>query len=62
MQAFRRAVGWLWMRALRRRSQKHHLTRVRRRELLKPLPIPHICHPWPHQRLRVTTQGKSRMR
>jgi RNA-directed DNA polymerase len=62
MQAFKRAVAWLWMRTLRRRSQKHRLTSDRRRKLLKPLPIPHICHPWPHQRLRVTTQGKSRMR
>jgi group II intron reverse transcriptase/maturase len=62
MQAFNRSVGWLWMRTLRRRSQKHHLTRERQRKLLAPLPLPHICHPWPQQRLRVTTQGKSRMR
>jgi retron-type reverse transcriptase len=26
------------------------------------LPSPRICHPWPHQRLDVITQGKSRMR
>jgi hypothetical protein len=26
------------------------------------LPAPRICHPWPSQRLGVTTQGKSRMR
>jgi RNA-directed DNA polymerase len=26
------------------------------------LPSPRICHPYPNQRLIVTTQGRSRMR
>ncbi|NWG76490.1 MAG: RNA-directed DNA polymerase, partial [Rubrivivax sp.] len=26
------------------------------------LPPPRICHPYPNQRLIVTTQGKSRVR
>ena len=33
-----------------------------RPHVLRWLPRPHICHPWPAQRLDVTTQGKSRMR
>lgn len=62
MQAFARRVGRIWMRTLRRRSQKHRLTRERQRRLFGLLPPPHICHPWPHQRLDVITRGKSRMR
>lgn len=62
MHAFVRRVGWLWMHTLKRRSQKHRLTRQRQYRLLKLLPSPRICHPWPHQRLGVITQGKSRMR
>jgi hypothetical protein len=26
------------------------------------LPPARVCHPWPEERLRVRTQGKSRMR
>jgi hypothetical protein len=62
MQAFVKRVGWLWMRALKRRSQKHRLTRPAQGRLLWRLPSPRICHPWPHQRLDVSTRGKSRMR
>ena len=62
MQAFRRSVAWLWIRSLRRRSQKHRLTSDRQRRLLRLLPSPYICHPWPQQRLGVITRGKSRMR
>jgi len=62
MQAFVKRVGWLWMRTLKRRSQKHRLTRPAQGRLLWRLPSPRICHPWPHQRLDVSTRGKSRMR
>ena len=63
MGAFRRAVGWLWWRALKRRSQMHHLPWPRMRRILNRwLPPVRICHPNPLIRLGVATQGGSRMR
>jgi len=60
---FRMRIEHLWCRALRRRSQKHRLTLERMRRLAANwLPPVHICHPYPNQRLIVTTQGRSRMR
>ncbi|CAE6863292.1 hypothetical protein R69658_07722 [Paraburkholderia aspalathi] len=60
---FRLHLGRLWYRALRRRSQKHRLSRDRMTRLVALwLPLAHICHPYPNQRLIVTTQGRSRMR
>ena len=61
--AFRHAVGGLWWRALRRRSQGNHLPWRRMRPLIaRWLPPAHICHPYPLVRLGVITQGGSRMR
>jgi group II intron reverse transcriptase/maturase len=61
--AFRSAIGRLWMWALRRRSQSHHLSWERmRRYIDRWLPPARICHPYPLVRLGVITQGKSRMR
>lgn len=63
LRAFRRQLGWLWGRSLRRRGNRHVASWERLRPHIRRwLPHPHICHPWPSQRLRVTTQGKSRMR
>jgi group II intron reverse transcriptase/maturase len=63
LRAFRSAVGWLWHRALLRRSQKHHLPwRRMTRYVDRWLPPAHICHPYPLVRLGVLTQGRSRMR
>ncbi len=63
LQSFRHQLGWLWRRALRRRGNRRLPTWERlRRHLDRWLPTPHICHPWPSQRLAVRTQGKSRMR
>jgi len=60
---FRKLAGWLWWRALKRRSQKHRLPWWRMEKyLVRWLPPARICHPWPLQRLGVVTQGKSRMR
>jgi hypothetical protein len=63
LQVFRHQLVWHWMRSLRRRGQTRKPTWQR----LKPhidrwVPSPRICHPWPSQRLAVTTQGRSRMR
>ncbi len=61
--AFRRAVGRLWWRVLRRRSQGNHLPWRRMRPVVaRWLPPAHICHPYPLIRLGVITQGGSRMR
>ena len=61
--AFRRAIGWLWGRILRRRSHKHRLPWSRVQKLQdRWLPPARICHPYPFVRLGVITQGKSRVR
>ncbi len=61
--AFRNAIGWLWRRALSRRSQTARVPWQRMRRLLdRWLPPARICHPYPLARLAVTTQGRSRMR
>jgi RNA-directed DNA polymerase len=61
--AFRHAIGGVWWRVLRRRSQGNHLPWRRMRRLLaRWLPPARICHPYPLVRLRVITQGGSRMR
>jgi len=53
--AFRHAVGRLWWRALRRRSQRRPLSWQRMgRYLAHWLPPARICHPYPFARLGVT--------
>lgn len=61
--AFRQAVGRLWCRTLRRRSQKHRMPWSRmRRYADRWLPPARICHPYPSQRFGVTTRGRSPVR
>ena len=63
LQAFRFAIGRLWYRALRRRSQNDRSNWKRARRLIdKYIPSARICHPWPDQRLRVRTRGRSPVR
>ena len=63
LEAFRLAVARTWLWALRYRSQRHRMPWSRfARHVERWLPRPRICHPYPSQRLVVTTQGKSRMR
>ncbi len=63
ISAFRHAIGWLWKRAINRRSQNDRTTWERMRRLIdRWLPPARICHPWPNERLAVMTQGRSRMR
>jgi group II intron reverse transcriptase/maturase len=53
---FRNQVVQLWKRSLGRRSQKGSISWERMNRLAKKwLPYPHICHPYPSQRLHVTT-------
>jgi group II intron reverse transcriptase/maturase len=61
--AFRQAVGRLWFRTLRRRSQKHRLAWIRMSRLIRLcLPPARICHPYPLQRFGVLTRGRSPVR
>ena len=61
--AFRYHVGRLWFRALKRRSQRSKLTWERMTRIIdRHLPRPRILHPYPEQRLRVITQGRSPVR
>ncbi len=63
MGFFRDRLTVLWRLALRRRSQKGQLTWVRMNRLARRwLPLPKIRHPYPSQRLRVSTCGRSPVR
>jgi group II intron reverse transcriptase/maturase len=63
MSTFRYEVSRLWFRTLRRRSQKTRLNWDRMSRLGRRwLPFPKIRHPYPEQRLRVFTQGRSPVR
>ena len=63
LNAFKHQVYQRWFRALRRRSQRHRVSDERMRRLVdRWLPAPRILHPYPHQRLRVTTRGRSPVR
>jgi group II intron reverse transcriptase/maturase len=53
---FRFRVGWLWHRALSRRSQTGRVLWDRMRRLIaRWLPPAHVCHPYPLRRLGVIT-------
>lgn len=52
--AFRYHVTSLWLRTLRRRSQKDRLTWERMAKIAAEwLPAPRVLHPWPNQRFAV---------
>jgi RNA-directed DNA polymerase len=63
LHAFRHALVGRWRAVLQRRSQTGRVPWTRMVRLsTRWLPIPHICHPYPSQRLAYVTQGRSRMR
>ena len=63
LTVFRETIRRSWCRTLRRRSQRYRLTWQRMDALAERwLPTPRICHPYPAQRLRVMTQGRSPVR
>ena len=63
LTVFRETVRRYWCRTLRRRSQRYRLTWQRMDALAEHwLPTPRICHPYPAQRLCVTTRGRSPVR
>ena len=56
LSAFRKEVGRRWWKALKRRSQKHRLTRDRMKRLVdRWLPPARVCHPYPLARVGVIT-------
>jgi group II intron reverse transcriptase/maturase len=53
---FRSEITRMWLKVLRRRSQKHRITWQRMYRIAnKWLPMPFICHPYPLERMRVKT-------
>jgi RNA-directed DNA polymerase len=66
LQAVNRFRHWvirLWREALRRRSQKGAVRWERMIRLARRwLPVPHVCHPYPEERLCVIIRGKSPVR
>ncbi|MGO9902988.1 MAG: hypothetical protein ACLP0J_25625 [Solirubrobacteraceae bacterium] len=63
LQAFREAVIRLWLKALRRRSQRSRMTWERMARIVdRWLPQPRIQHPWPTTRFDAKTQGRSPVR
>jgi len=63
ISAFHRQAGRLWLRALRRRSQRHRLTWKRMERLTtRWLPPARILHPYPEVRFDVRTRGRSPVR
>jgi RNA-directed DNA polymerase len=63
LRVFRERILRYWCRTLRRRSQRHRMTWQRMYQLAtRWLPEPQIMHPYPAQRLCVTTRGRSPVR
>jgi len=63
LSAFRYRIVHLWLRALRRRSQRHRMTWKRMGSLAdRWLPPARILHPWPTVRFDAITQGRSPVR
>jgi len=63
IRMFYMEVGRRWVKVLRRRSHKHHLTWERMKRLIaKWIPPARICHPYPLTRFYAITQGKSPVR
>jgi group II intron reverse transcriptase/maturase len=63
LRTFRHTVGTLWLRTLRRRSQRHRLTWQRMSRLIaRWLPQPRILHLWPDARFNARTLGRSPVR
>src|SRR5215468_11568848 len=57
LSAFRDHIRRIWLRTLRRRSQKDRFSWERMTKLATDfLPQPKILHPWPSVRFAVTTQ------
>jgi RNA-directed DNA polymerase len=60
LQQFLKCVTRLWLRQLRRNSQRHRWTWQRMSALVgRYLPRPRILHPYPHQRFRARLKARA---
>jgi group II intron reverse transcriptase/maturase len=66
LTSFRHAIVWMWWRSVQRRTQRHRSKRKLWRRfwqwVSRFIPSARIYHPYPDQRLRVITQGRSPVR
>jgi group II intron reverse transcriptase/maturase len=63
LESFRYHVICLWLKTLRRRSQRHRMTWNRMNRLVaRWLPLPRVYHAYPDLSLYVTTRGRSPVR
>jgi hypothetical protein len=63
LSAFRYAVGWIWWRILRRRSQISHVPWPRMKRLIaRWFPLVRICRPYPSLATVAGTRGRSPVR
>lgn len=63
LASFRYHITCLWLKSLRRRSQKHRTNWDRMNRLAaRWLPLPRICHAYPDLSLYVRTRGRSPVR
>ena len=66
LASFRNALVWMWWRSVQRRTQRHRCKRKLWRRfwlwVRRFTPLPQILQPYPEQRLRVMTQGRSSVR
>jgi RNA-directed DNA polymerase len=63
LRVFQERLLRYWCHTLRRRSQRHRISWQRIYALATAwLPPPHLLHPYPAQRLHVTTRGRSPVR
>lgn len=66
LTSFRHSVVWLWWRSVQRRTQRHRSKRKLRQRfwhwVSRFIPLARIHQPYPWQRLRVMTQGRSPVR
>jgi len=66
LSSFRHALVWMWWRSVQRRTQRHRARRKLWRRfwcwVTRFIPSARIFHPYPEQRLRVMTQGRSPVR
>ena len=59
LEAFRYHIVCLWLKTLRRRSQRHKMNWDRmNRIIVRWLPLPRICRTYPNLSLYVTTRGR----
>jgi RNA-directed DNA polymerase len=61
LHLFRWRLGWVWCRALSRRSQRSRISWARLHRLVERwIPVPRVLHPYPMQRFDAWPSGPER--